>query len=65
MGTHNRFRQASGLEQREAQEYRVSHDAPDASDDVIRECDRLDQHRIDGDTDHDQESLEAKGHQGS
>ena len=64
-GIHNRFRQASGLEQREAQQHRVSHDAPDASDNVIRECDRLDQHRIDSDTDHDQESLEAKGHQGS
>ena len=64
-GIHNRFRQASGLEEREAQQDRVSHDAPDASDDVIRECDRLHQHRIDGDTDHDQESLEAKGHQGS
>ena len=65
MGTHNGFRQASGLEEREAQKDRVSHDTPDASDDVIRKGDCLDQHRVDGDTDHDQESLEAKGHQGS
>ena len=65
MGTHNGLRQASGLEEREAQKDRVSHDAPNASDDVIRKGDRLDQHRIDGDADHDQESLEAEGHQGS
>ena len=50
MGTHNGFRQGSGLEEREAQKDRVSQNAPDASDDVIRECDRLDQNRIDGDT---------------
>ena len=54
MGTHNGFGQASGLEEREAQENRVPHDAPDASDDVIRKGDRLDQHRIDADADHDQ-----------
>ena len=63
-GIHNGFRQGSGLEEREAQKNRVSQNTPDASDDVVRESYRLDQNRVDGDADHDQESLEAKGHQG-
>ena len=58
------FGQASGLKEREAQKDCVSHNAPDTSDDVIRKGDCLDQHRIDGDADHDQEALEAEGKQG-
>ena len=65
MGAHDRFGQASSLEEREAQKHRIAHDTPDASDDVIRKGDCLDQHRIDADADHDQEALEAQSEQGS
>ena len=65
MGAHDRFGQASGLEEREAQQHRVAHDAPDAPDDVICKGDRLDQHRIDADADHDQKALEAQSEQRS
>lgn len=53
------------LEQGETQKNCVPHDTPDRSDDVLGKCNRLNQYRIDADTDHNEEALEPNGEQGS
>ena len=58
VGREHALCKRTGLEQGEAQKNRVSHDTPDRSDNVLAESDRLHQHRIDADADHNQEPLE-------
>lgn len=53
------LRKRTSLKQGEAQKDGVAHNTPDRTDDVITECDRLNQHRINAHADHNQESLES------
>ena len=53
------LRKRTSLKQGEAQKDGVAHNTPDRADDVIAECDRLNQHRINAYADHNQESLES------
>jgi len=46
------LRKRTGLKQGEAQKNGVAHNPPDRTDDVITECDRLNQHRINAYADH-------------
>ena len=64
MSRENALGQCAGLKQSEAQQHRVPENAPDGSDDIIRNRHTLDQHRIDADADHNEESLKTKGKQG-
>ena len=57
--------ESPGLEKRKAEQHGIAHHCPDECDNVIRERDGLDQHGVDPDADHDQESLEAEGCEGS
>ena len=59
------LRQIAGLKQREAQKHGIAHNAPDGCDNVLGECHGLNQYRINADTDHNEEALEAKGKQGT
>lgn len=59
MSAEYTLRKRTGLKQGEAQKDGVAHNTPDRTDDVITECDRLNQHRINAYADHNQESLES------
>ena len=61
MGIEDRFGEAAGLEEREAQEDRISRDLKDAGMDVVGEDDALHQHGIDRHADHHEEALKAQG----
>lgn len=56
--------ESPGLEKCEAEQHGIAHHCPDGCDNVVGERDGLDQHGVDPDTDHDQESLEAEGREG-
>jgi len=63
VGTEHALSQSTCLKQREAQKNRVAHDSPNGTNDVAAERNRLNQHRIDADTDDDKEPLESNGKQ--
>ena len=66
MRPEQRFCQAAGLEQGEAQQHRVPHTPPNGAGDVVAaQGDAFHQHRIDAHTDHNEEGLEAQGQQGA
>ena len=54
----------ASLEQAEAEQHGIAHAAPYRADGVAARGDALYQYRIDGNTDKDQQSLEAHGEQG-
>lgn len=54
----------ASLEQAEAEQHGIAHAAPYRADGVAARGDALYQHRIDGNTDKDQQSLEANSEQG-
>ena len=57
------FGKPTGLEQSEAQKYRVSHNAPQGTDNVLREGDTLNEYGVDSNTDQNEEALEANSKQ--
>ena len=59
MSTEYTLCKRTGLKQGEAQKDGVAHNTPDRADDVVTECDRLNQHRINAYADHNQESLKS------
>ena len=54
----------ASLKQAEAEQHGIAHAAPYRADGVAARGDTLYQHRIDGNTDKDQQSLEANSEQG-
>ena len=66
MRPEQRFCEAAGLEQGEAQQHRVPHAPSDNAGNVVAaERNAFHQHRIDAHTDHNEEGLEAQGQQGA
>ena len=63
MGIEDRLRHTAGLEQREAQQHRISHASPDRRRHIRLRHDVLNQHRIDRYADNDEEALKAEGEQ--
>ena len=59
------FCETAGFEQRKAQQYGVSHAAPDRHDDVIFQSDVLHQHSINCHADDNEKRLKAQRQQGS
>ena len=64
MGTKDAPGNRPCLEQAEAEQHGIAHAAPYRADGVAARGDALYQYRIDGNTDKDQQSLEAHGEQG-
>lgn len=64
MGTKDAPGNRPSLEQAEAKQHGIAHAAPYRADGIAACGDTLYQHRIDGNTDKDQQSLESNGEQG-
>ena len=64
MRMKNASRKRPGLKQRKAKQHRISEHVPERRHDVTGKCNRLDQDSVDGDTNHDEKSLESQGKQG-
>ena len=57
--------QAARLEQREAQQHRISHAGPDGGGHIASHTDVLHQHGVDAHAHHNEKRLEAQGKQGT
>lgn len=60
MGVEYGLGKAAGLEQTEAQQNGVTHTGPDGRTDVCIQSDVLQKHRVDRNTDHNEEGLESQ-----
>ena len=65
MGVEHRFTEAAGLKQGKAQQHGIANTAPYRCNHISFRCNILHQHRVDADTDNDEERLEAQGEQGT
>ena len=63
MGTQQSFGDRAGLEQREAEQHGIPHDAPDRVDGIPGYCNILEQNSVDRHADQDQETLKSQREQ--
>ena len=61
MCVQDAFGNRAGLEQGETEQNRVTDNAPDGCNGIVRDSHRLDEHSINAHTDQDEEALEAQG----
>ena len=64
MSAEYAFRNRPRFEQHKGQQNRIPHAAPNGSDGISRGSDTLHQHRIDADTQQNEQPLETNGKQG-
>ena len=65
MSAENGFCEGARLKQREAEQDGIAHTAPYSTDHIPARGNPLYQHRLNGDTDDNQEPLKAHGQQGA